>query len=126
MNGARIAALLLALGLGVAHAQASGRVVRKTETRCGWWSNPTPQNVSLFDRDGGWIVGIQGGHQAEGDGPDFKDSEWVNTNGHYGYGCACLDAVVNSRNHEILRIRAAHARPLSACRRDPALQGVVP
>lgn len=122
-----VLALFLLFEAGIAHAQASGRAaVRKAETRCGWWSNPTPQNVSLFDRDGEWIVGIQGGHQAEGDGPDFKDSEWVNTNGHYGYGCACLTAVLDPRSHEILRIRAAHARPLSACRRDPALQGVVP
>ncbi|MBU6503892.1 MAG: DUF4087 domain-containing protein [Burkholderiales bacterium] len=129
LNDVRIVALalLLVFEAGFACAQASDRgEARKAETRCGWWSNPTPQNVSLFDRDGEWIVGIQGGHQAEGDWPDFKDSEWVNTNRHYGYGCACLTVVLDPRSHEVIRIRAAHARPLRACRQDPALKGVAP
>ncbi|MGH8820611.1 MAG: DUF4087 domain-containing protein [Rhodoferax sp.] len=98
----------------------------KAQTRCGWWDNPTPQNVSLFDHDGEWIVGIQGDHQAEGDWPNFKASQWVNTNRSYGYGCACLDVVLDPRTHEVIRIRSAHARPLSVCRGDPALKGVTP
>ena len=109
---------------------ASGACARelspKAQTRCGWWDNPTPGNVSLLDRDGEWVIGIQGDHLAEGDWPNFKDSEWVNTNRSYGYGCACLDVVADPRTHEVARIRSAHARPLSACRRDPALKGVAP
>jgi hypothetical protein len=31
------------------------------ETRCGWFSNPTPANIWLYDRDGDWTIGVQGG-----------------------------------------------------------------
>jgi hypothetical protein len=56
----------------------------KAETRCGWFSNPTPANASLYDRDDEWIIGVQGGHQADGDWPQFSAKQWVETNVHYG------------------------------------------
>ena len=90
------------------------------ETRCGWFSNPTPANASLHDREAEWIIGVQGGHQAEGDWPEFGPKQWVETNGHYGYGCACLTVEVDSESH-VLVIKSARARPLAACRRDKAL-----
>lgn len=90
--------------------------------RCGWFHNPTPQNAWLVDRDGEWTIGMQGAAQAEGDWPAFKSSQWVRTNNHHGYGCACLKLVANSESHEVSRIISAKARPLSACRNDPALQ----
>jgi len=90
--------------------------------RCGWFSNPTPANASLFDREGEWIIGVQGGEQAEGDWPRFSSKQWVETNGHYGYGCACLRVRVDRSDKRILVIESAQARPLSACRRDPALR----
>lgn len=31
----------------------------KAEVRCGWFSNPTPANASLHDRDDEWIIGVQ-------------------------------------------------------------------
>ncbi|OOG58991.1 DUF4087 domain-containing protein [Polaromonas sp. C04] len=85
-----------------------------------------PGNASLFDRDGEWTIGIQGGHQAEGDWPDFTASQWVNTNRGHDYSCACLDGVADPRTHEVARIRFAHARALSVCRRVPMLKGVAP
>jgi len=96
--------------------------LQKSEMRCGWFSNPTPANASLFDRDGEWIIGVQGGYQAEGDWPEFKANQWVETNGHYGYGCACLQVRVNRSTRRIIAIESAQARALSACRRDPALR----
>ena len=92
------------------------------ETRCGWFDNPTPANASLHDREGEWVVGVQGGHQAEGDWPSFGPKQWVETNGHYGYGCACMTVEVDREAHRVLEIRSARARPLSACRRDKALK----
>ncbi|HEV3470737.1 MAG TPA: DUF4087 domain-containing protein [Pyrinomonadaceae bacterium] len=92
------------------------------ETRCGWFSNPTPANASLFDRDDEWIVGVQGGHQAEGDWPEFGPRQWVETNVHYGYGCACLRVRVERETNRVLEIESARARPLSACRRDRRLR----
>ena len=89
--------------------------------RCGWFSNPTPANASLFDREGEWIIGVQGGHQAEGDWPSFSPKQWVETNGHYGYGCACLRVSVDRSEKQVVVIESAQARALSTCRRDPAL-----
>ena len=94
----------------------------QAETRCGWFDNPTPANASLHDREGEWVIGVQGGHQAEGDWPEFGPKQWVETNGHYGYGCACMRVKVDRETHHVLAIESARARPLSACRRDRALK----
>jgi hypothetical protein len=97
--------------------------VEQFETRCGWFSNPTPANVWLHDRDGVWTIGVQGGYQADGDDwwPLFKRGQWVETNVHYGYGCACLRLRVNRKTHEVIEIKSGRARPLAACRRDHSL-----
>jgi len=94
------------------------------ETRCGWFSNPTPSNISLYDRDAEWTIGVQGGYQVEGDWdwPDFKPGQWVVTNAtSYGYGCVCMQLRVNRENERVLEIKSSSARPLSACRRDRSL-----
>lgn len=101
-----------------AHAPAP----EQTEMRCGWFDNPTPANASLHDRDGEWVISVQGGHQAEGDWPNFGPKQWVETNGHYGYGCACMRVSVDRESGRVLKIESARARPLSACRRDRALK----
>jgi uncharacterized protein DUF4087 len=93
-----------------------------SETRCGWFNNPTPANASIYDREAEWIIGVQGGHQADGDWPDFKPAQWVKTNRDYGYGCACMRVQTNSRTHEVSTIESAEARALSACRKDAALK----
>jgi len=97
-------------------------VVEGFETRCGWFSNPTPANASLHDRDDEWIISAQGGYQAEGKWPSFKPGQWVETNGHYGHGCACLRVRVNRETYRVIEIKSARARPLSACRRDRSLR----
>ncbi len=92
------------------------------ENRCGWFVNPTPANAWLTDRDGEWIVGAQGGHQADGNWPDFGKGQWVKTNGDYGYGCACMKVVANAKTHEVDRILSAKTKPLSACKGDKTLK----
>ena len=105
------------------HPTGSGSVsVAKSERRCGWFSNPTPSNASLYDRDGEWIISVQGGYQAEGDWPDFGPKQWIETNVHYGYGCACLQLQVNRSTHKVIAIESAKARPLSVCRNDRKLK----
>jgi hypothetical protein len=94
----------------------------RPQTRCGWFDNPTPGNASLHDRDGEWTIAMQGSYEADGDWPAFKDSQWVRVNGPHGYGCACITAVVNAKTRQVLSISSARARPLSACRKDPALK----
>ena len=96
--------------------------VEKLETRCGWFSNPTPANASLYDREAEWIIGVQGGYQAEGDWPDFGVKQWVETNVHYGYGCACLRVRVSRSTERVIEIQSARPRPLSACRNDRKLK----
>lgn len=92
------------------------------ETRCGWFSNPTPANASLHDREDEWIIGVQGGYQVEGDWPSFGPRQWVRTNGNYGHGCACMRVRVDRQSGRVLEIKSARARPLAVCRRDRALK----
>ena len=118
-----ITIVLLAMALvSASPSSLTPPMLEKAEMRCGWFSNPTPANASLFDRDGEWIIGVQGGYQAEGDWPSFSPKQWVKTNVHYGYGCACLRVRVDRSDKRILVIESAQARALSACRRDPALR----
>ena len=112
----------VAFGGGRPEAPAAPPAVRQFETRCGWFSNPTPANASLHDRDGEWIIAVQGGYQAEGDWPDFGPKQWVETNVHYGYGCACMRVRVDRETHRVLEIESARPRPLSVCRRDRKLK----
>ena len=98
---------------------------RGFQTRCGWFSNPTPANVSLFDRDAEWIIGVQGGYQVDGDSwwPAFKSHQWVRTNaGEYGYGCVCMQLRVDGARHEVLEIKTSRSRSLASCRNDSALK----
>ena len=124
----RLGPLMVGCVLLATAALASGRDGRPVtpeaqyETRCGWFSNPTPANASLHDREAEWIIGVQGGHQAEGDWPSFGPKQWVETNGHYGHGCACMSVEVDRESQKVLEIKSARARPLSACRRDKALK----
>lgn len=105
-----------------AQAGAGGRPAEAAVLRCGWFENPTPGNAWLTDRDAEWTIGIQGGHQAEGDWPTFGARQWVATNRSYGHGCACMQVIADGDTHEIRRILSARARPLAACRSDPALK----
>lgn len=94
------------------------------ETRCGWFSNPTPGNISLYDADREWIIGVQGGHQVATDWawPNFASDQWMVTNaGSYGYGCACLDVRANPATGTIEDIRNGRAQTLAICQQDPAL-----
>ena len=116
-----LAAVVVAYGQS---RPAGGAAVKQFETRCGWFSNPTPANMWLYDREGEWTIGVQGGYQVEGDWdwPSFKDGQWVETNGHYGYGCVCMQVRVNRKAKKVLEIKSSRTRPLAACRRDPSLK----
>ena len=116
-----MAALFVAASmLWPSSASAAGPESSRPTLRCGWFDNPTPGNAWLIDRDAQWVVGVQGGHQAEGDWPDFLPNEWVSTNRSYGYGCACLRVMADPESHEIRRILSAKSRPVAACKNDPA------
>lgn len=94
-----------------------------TERRCGWLQNPAPANYWLIDREGEWTIMVQGGYQAEGwdEMPDMSTRGWVETNGSYGYGCACLTVNVDRRSGRVTRLHRATPVPLRQCRADRRL-----
>jgi hypothetical protein len=94
----------------------------KGERRCGWLVNPTPANWWLTDRDGQWILGTQGADQAPGmeEMPDMSAAGWVEINGHYGYGCACMTITADA-DRRVIRIADAQPRPLRQCKADRKL-----
>lgn len=89
-------------------------------TICGWVDNPTPANWWLTDKFGMWTIQAQGGHQAEGSDkwPDFG-TNWVKTNGNYGYGCACLEGHVNKSAWRVNRVTSMKVQKISVCQNDP-------
>jgi hypothetical protein len=93
------------------------------ERRCGWLHNPTPGNWWLSDADGEWVLAAQGGRQAPGldEMPDMTTLGWVELNGHYGYGCACMTLSADPATRQVTRIEAAEPRPLKQCGADRAL-----
>jgi len=120
LSHAGTAILALAAAAVLSSAQAAPLV--RHQTRCGWIDNPTPANWWLTDGYGEWIISVQGGRQAEGmdNLPDFS-SGWVETNGHYGYGCGCITGDVDVHDKRILSIQSAKQKRISACRNDKAL-----
>jgi len=106
------------------NAQMQPPALPRFETRCGWLDNPTPANVWFTDRDGEWLIGVQGGYQAEGEWPwpKFKPRQWTKTNNNYGYGCACLRVRVDRTTKRVIEIKSSRARPLSACNNDKFLE----
>ena len=103
-------------------AAAAAPAPAKGVRRCGWLSNPTPANWWLTDSQGQWVLGSQGSEQAPGmdDMPDMSTAGWVETNGYYGYGCACM-TITADPDGDVIRIADAKPRPLSLCRADRKL-----
>jgi hypothetical protein len=113
-----------------APAQPPAPAVRTAEAsaskpvrRCGWLSNPTPANWWLTDSEDQWILGTQGADQAPGmdEMPDMSTAGWVETNGHYGYGCACMTISYDPASQRVTRVANAKPKPLKQCRADKAL-----
>jgi len=90
---------------------------------CGWLHNPTPANWWLTDRAGQWTLSSQGGRQAPGweEIGGTNSGEWVETNGSYGYGCACASMRVDRTAGEVIEIRSLEPRPIKACRGNKRL-----
>jgi hypothetical protein len=93
------------------------------ELRCGWMHNPTPGNHWLTDRDGTWTMSTQSRRSVPGMDrlPDMTTNGWVETNGYYGYGCACIRMTVNRQTGNVIRIYSGRPVPLNQCRNDRSL-----
>lgn len=90
--------------------------------RCGWLHNPTPGNWWLVDREGQWVLGTQGRESLAGmdDMPDMSSAGWVETNGHYGHGCACATITANAAG-DVTAVSDFKPKPIKACTSDKAL-----
>jgi hypothetical protein len=116
---------------GEAAAPAPARLAKAPEPapataparRCGWLSNPTPGNWWLTDRENQWVLASQGREPVEGmhEMPDMSTAGWVETNGHYGYGCACMTITYDPAAEAVTRIADAQPKPLKQCRSDRKL-----
>jgi hypothetical protein len=97
--------------------------LQKPAPRCGWVVNPTPGNWWLTDRDGDWIMAMQGGYETAGmeNIPDLTTREWVANNGNYGYACGCISGSFDPKRMKVARIDKYQRKPLAACRSDRKL-----
>ena len=120
-----VATALVIAALAIPALSLPASAASKRLRLCGYVENPTPGNWWLTDRSGQWIIGVQGGHQAAGDLPDFQLGRafWINVqpNG-YGYGCGCIDATVDTSSREVSTIYKATVQRLKVCRHDKALK----
>jgi hypothetical protein len=104
----------------------------RSEKRCGWYINPTPGNHILQDADDLWWIAQQGSEPAPGfndaaeaayiyAGPTMR-SEWVEVNGSYGYGCACLEGNFGPiGSSEVRSVSSMRILRLAKCEADPNL-----
>jgi Protein of unknown function (DUF4087) len=141
LMGARLFALALALaglasfaGPAMAADEDDGKPHRPTEAatgpaklRCGWWDNPTPGNVFFTDRDGDWTFAMQAMYEAEGRfWVDYKPAEGAPRGASHEHVCVCGRMQLDPDSRLARSVTDLHARPLKACRTDPALKGKEP
>ena len=109
---------LLAIAL---FCTAFGTSAHAAENRCGWLQNPTPGNYWLDDADGSWTIITQGGG-SEPEGmdliPDLSEGEYVQTNGSYGYACACMTVTTDDDEGRIVQIFSVRQLRIAKCRND--------
>lgn len=121
--------LFKAVALALVGILSSQAAMAADVTRCGWYENPTPGNHWLTDRHSTWILSTQGGAEVPGwmDLPaeafSFEGaSHWVETNGSYGYGCACITGEFGAADSgAVLHVSKLEALPLSRCTADRTL-----
>jgi len=117
--------LVLVGGLSLGAGASQGSTAHRSfQLRCGWFSNPTPGNITLHDRDGVWVISAQGGYQTPGDWdwPEFDKAQWVSPGGRdYGYGCACIKSKVDPTTGHVLEIKSVRPLKLRQCRGDKTL-----
>lgn len=121
----RLALVAVALGAAVP-------VAAQTETRCGWYHNPTPANVILEDADGKWWISMQGGPPVPGFEDAytraFDDRLRIDYSGkvtdRYGYSCACAEGQFDASRGQyenVLSITRLYEIPRARCQADRSL-----
>lgn len=93
----------------------------KPETRNGWYVNETPGNMALIDRDSEWIIGVQGGSQADWQTDvDFfaNDDQFVQSNPPHGYACVSMRVESDHKTKRILKVLGGRQLRLKDCLED--------
>lgn len=100
---------------------AAGRI----EKRCGWFVHRVQASVWLMDKDGKWTIVRGGQHSAKliNFNRNFGPNQWIETRPDtgYGYGCACLQVVVDRQTHRVLEVHRLQEQSIAICRKDPNL-----
>lgn len=100
-----------------------GPAIAAPERPCGWLHNPSPGHGWLTDRDGDWLLSVQGRDAVPGMEklPEFGPHAWGRTDGSYGQGCACMVMERGARVGDVRRLVSTEILPLSRCRGDRSL-----
>lgn len=121
-------------------------VFAASETRCGWFDNPTPNNMSLVDAEASWTISVQGGIDSafflddndpkriaevnrqdavQNHLPNFPWEDkayWASRNvGSYGFGCACLTGSFDKARQVVMAVKHSKPLPLAKCYADKKL-----
>mgnify|MGYP001551625199 CR=1 FL=1 len=102
------------------------------ETRCGWLENPSPANVWLIDKDASWTITMQGMVFIDDKSNDlvFKamnnENEFVITNRHYGFSCACLTVDTDKKTQQIKKVYKSKQLLLKTCLEDISITKDIP
>lgn len=107
-------------------ATGANAAAGQAENRCGWLANPTPGNWWLVDKDATWVLASQGNAKGAGAAgmdklPDFDPTQYVKSNGNYGYGCACLKLVTDPAAKTVKSVVGGKILALATCRKDKSL-----
>jgi hypothetical protein len=52
--------------------------------------------------------------------PDFGPN-WVETNVHYGYGCACMSVMADKARKRVIEYRQVQVLSINRCKKDGKL-----
>ena len=78
------------------------------EYRCGWLDNPSAGHFQFIDKQAAWTISKPGVYQLAATSinnlPKRVESEFIRTNGEFGYSCSCLSVSTDSKSKRITKI----------------------
>lgn len=82
--------------------------VANAEYRCGWLDNPAAGEYQFTDKSASWTIRSRRGYQLPANSlknlPEPLESEYVRSNGRFGYSCACLSVTTDASSKRITSI----------------------
>lgn len=84
------------------------------QTRCGWIQNDMPNEMTIQDKDGEWLI-MNRDYIAEGWGTNAP--ELVKHS-----NCGCMRVTTDKSSMKITSVLSSKLKPFKACDTDPALR----